>query len=117
MRKTIALVVLVLLLVTLALAAKKESGSTTLKDIQPAGTTDKKHKKQQFDLTFASPNNEYTCRTNEKDKVNATDWVVGSPVSYKINGNKGEIKNTQSNKSVKCTVVRVAAAMPTRAPQ
>jgi len=43
--------------------------------------------------------------------------VVGSPVSYKINGNKGEIKNTQSNKSVKCTVVRVAAAMPTPAPQ
>ena len=24
-------------------------------------------------------------------------------MSYKINGNKGEVKNTQSNKSVKCT--------------
>src|SRR6516165_12353159 len=109
MRKTIALVVLVLLLVTLALAAKKESGSTTLKDIQPAGTTDKKHKKQQYDLTFSTPNNEYTCRTNEKEKVNATNWVVGSSISYQVNGNKGAVKNLQSGKSAKCTVVRVAA--------
>ena len=88
-------------------------GSTTLKDVQPAGTTDKKHKKQQFDLTFTTAKNEYTCRTNEKDKVNATDWVVGSSVGYKVNGNKGELKNTQSNKNVKCTVVRVAAAAAT----
>jgi hypothetical protein len=110
MRRILTLCLVLFLFTAMAVAAKKESGSTTLKDVQPAGTTDKKHKKQQFDLTFASPNNEYTCRSNEKDKVNATNWVVGSPVSYKINGNKGEVKNTQSGKSVKCTVVRVAAA-------
>ena len=109
MRKYPALTIIVLSLVSLALAANKESGSTTLTNVQPAGTTDKKHKKQQYDLSFATATNDYTCRTNEKDKVNATDWVVGSPINYKINGNKGEIKNTQSGKNVKCLVVRVAA--------
>jgi len=34
--------------------------------------------------------------------------VVGSNVSYAVNGNKGAVKSTQSGKSVKCTVVRVA---------
>ena len=93
----------------LAFAANKESGSTTLKDVQPAGTTDKKHKKQQFDLTFTGSKNDYTCRTNENEKVKATDWVVGTTINYKINGNKGEMKNTQTGKNVKCTLVRVAA--------
>ena len=109
MRKTITFA-LILLLAGAALAANKESGSTTLTNVQPAGTTDKKHKKQQYDLSFTSTTNDYTCRTNENEKVNATDWVVGSSINYKINGNKGEIKNTQSNKNVKCMVVRVAAA-------
>jgi hypothetical protein len=110
MRKFLALIAMVLMVSGSVLAAKKESGSTSLTNVQPAGTTDKKHKKQQYDLTFTTPTNDYTCRTNEGDKVNATDWVVGSSINYKINGNKGEIKNTQSNKSVKCLVVRVAAA-------
>ena len=117
MRKSLALILMVLMVGAIALAAKKESGSTTLTNLQPAGTTDKKHKKQQYDLTFTTPTNDYTCRTNENEKVNATEWVVGSNINYKINGNKGEIKNTQSNKNVKCLVVRVAAAgtaAPTR---
>ena len=109
MRKSLALIVLILMVSGLAMAAKKESGSTTLTNFQPAGTTDKKHKKQQYDLSFTSTTNDYTCRTNEKEKINATDWVVGSSINYKINGNKGEIKNTQSGKNVKCLVVRVAA--------
>ena len=110
MRKLLSWALLLASLSGVGMAANKESGSSTLKDVQPAGTTDKKHKKQQYDLTFATSKNEFTCRTNEKEKVNATDWVVGSSVSYKVNGNKGELKNTQSNKSVKCTIVRVAAA-------
>ena len=113
MRKSLALFVIILFFAILALAANKESGTTTLKDVQPAGTTDKKHKKQQFDLTFTTTTNDYTCRTNENEKVNATDWIVGSSINYKINGNKGEIKNTQSNKNVKCLVVRVAAITAT----
>ena len=113
MRKLLSWALLLASLSGVGMAANKESGSSTLKDVQPAGTTDKKHKKQQYDLTFASSKNEYTCRTHENEKVKATDWVVGSSVGYKVNGNKGELKNTQSNKSVKCTVVRVAAAAAT----
>jgi hypothetical protein len=109
MRKTLALIMIALFLTILAFAANKESGSTTLKDVQPAGTTDKKHKKQQFDLSFATSQNEYTCRTNENQKVQATDFVVGTTIAYKIDGNKGQVKNTASGKSAKCTLVRVAA--------
>ena len=115
MRKILTLLGIVLLMAVLAVAANKESGNTTLKDVQPAGTTDKKHKKQQFDLSFATSNNEYTCRTNENQKVQATDFVVGTTVSYKIDGNKGQVKSTSSGKNVKCTLVRVAAI--TAAPQ
>jgi len=107
MRKPIALLIVVLFVVTLAAAADKDSGTTTLKDVQPAGTTDKQHKKQQFDLSFTTSKNEYTCRTNENQKVKATDFVVGSTVTYKVDGNKGEVKNA-SGKSAKCTLVRVA---------
>jgi hypothetical protein len=112
MRKTFVLIVMVLFLAGMALAANKEQGGTTLTNVQPAGTTDKQHKKQQYDLSFASSTNDYTCRTNENVKVNATDWVVGSNISYKVNGNKGEVKSAASGKSVKCMIVRVAAATP-----
>ena len=114
MRKSFALLGIVLFTASLALAASKESGSTTLKDVQPAGTTDKKHKKQQFDLSFATSKNEYTCRTNENQKVQATEFVVGTTVNYKIDGNKGQVKSTSSGKNVKCTLVRVAAITPTQ---
>ena len=113
MRKTLGLTLLAILLSTVTVAADKENGNTTLKDMQPAGTTDKKHKKQQYDLTFATSKHEYTCRTNENEKVEATNFVVGTGISYKIDGNKGQVKSTQSGKNVKCTLVRVAAVTPT----
>jgi curli biogenesis system outer membrane secretion channel CsgG len=109
MQKTFILTMIVLFLAILAFAANKESGSTTLKDVQPAGTTDKKHKKQQYDMSFATSKNEYTCRTNENQKVQATDFVVGTAITYKIDGNKGQVKSTSTGKSAKCTLVRVAA--------
>jgi len=109
MRKMFSVVILVALLACVSSAANKQSGNTTLKDVQPAGTTDKKHKKQQYDLTFATAKNEYTCRTNENEKVEATSFVVGTGINYKIDGNKGQVKSTQSGKSVKCTLMRVAA--------
>jgi len=114
MRKTLAVIAIALLLAILAFAANKESGSTTLKDVQPAGTTDKKHKKQQFDLTFSSSRNDYTCRTNENEKVQATQFVVGTAVNYKIDGNKGQVKSVSSGKNAKCTLVRVAALTPSK---
>jgi len=112
MRKILALFGIVLFSAALAQAANKESGSTSLTNVQPAGTTDKQHKKQQFDLTFSTSQNEYTCRTNENQKVQATQFVVGTTVNYKIDGNKGDVKSTSSGKSVKCKLVRVAAFTP-----
>jgi|SRR5271165_1411621 len=112
MGKIPALAILAMFLSSMAVAAIKESGNTTLKDVQPAGTTDKKHKKQQYDLTFATSKNEYTCRSKENEKVQATNFVVGTGITYKIDGNKGQVKSTSSGKSVKCTLVRVAALTP-----
>lgn len=93
-----------------AFAGSKDSGSTVLKDVQPAGTPEKKEK-QQYDLSFATASKSYTCRTSEKKSVNATDFVVGSNVTYEINGNKGKVK-TAAGKQVDCLIVRVADVAP-----
>jgi len=107
MRRWIAVLLLTMACSLTSSAAKKDSGTTTLKDVQPTGTTDKKEKKkQQYDFVFESSGNHYTCRTNPNTNVKATDFVVGSEVKYEVNGNKGELKST-SGKEVKCTVVRV----------
>ena len=108
MRKTLVL----LLLLSIALwahAATKDKGSTTLKDVQPAGQKAKKHK-QQYDLMFiSSMGKDYTCRTSEKKDVKPTDLPVGSSVTYEVNGTKGKLK-TSEGKSFSCTIVRVANA-------
>ena len=100
-----------LLILTMAIAAafgSKIEGTTTLKDFQPAGTTDKKtHKNQQYDLSFAALGKQYTCRTNEKESLKATDFVVGSDIKYEVGGNKGKVKSA-SGKQVECVIVRVA---------
>lgn len=100
----------VLLLTTIsvpAIAAKKVTGTTTLKDLQPAGTTDTKDKKnQQYDFIFEFSGNSYTCRTSPKKSLKATDFVVGSDVKYEIEEDEGKLKST-AGKQVKCTVVRV----------
>jgi len=105
----------VLLLVMLSLnayAAKKDKGSTTLKDLQPAGTTDTKHNKnQQYDFSFDVSGNSYTCRTSPKTKLKAPDFVVGTDLKYEIEEDKGKLKTT-AGKEVKCTVVRVDRASP-----
>ena len=105
--------VLLLIMVSLNVyAAKKDKGSTTLKDLQPAGTTDTKHNKnQQYDFSFDASGNSYTCRTSPKTKLKATDFVVGSDLKYEIEQDKGKLKNT-AGKEVKCTVVRVEKASP-----
>jgi len=107
MRKLI--IVSLLIIASLPVAAgNKDSGKTTLKDVQPAGTTDKKHKHLQYDLSLtASSGKDYTCRTKENEKPKATEMPVGSDISYEINGNKGKIK-LANGKDLDCTVVRVA---------
>ena len=94
----------VILVCTLAASAAKQKGTATLKDLQPAGTTDKKNKTQQFDISFDAAGNEYTCRT--KDKIKATDFVVGHDVSYELDKDKVKLKNP-SGEEAKCSVVRV----------
>jgi len=107
MRRWIAVLLLTMVAALTASAGKKDAGTTTLKDVQPAGTTDtKQKKKQQYDFIFEASGNHYTCRTSPKTNVKATDFVVGSDVKYEIDGDKGKLKNT-SGKDVKCTVVRV----------
>jgi len=109
MRTSIALTLLTIASLS-AIAATKDSGTTTLKDVQPAGTTDKKQKHQRYDLSFVSSTGmDYTCRTGEKTSVKATDFVVGSSVNYKVNGNKAKIK-ASSGKELGCVIVRVANA-------
>jgi hypothetical protein len=107
MRRCIAVLLLTMSCSLTMSAAKKDAGTTTLKDVQPAGTTDAKDKnKQQYDFIFEASGNHYTCRTSPKTSVKATDFVVGGDVKYEVDGDKGQLKTT-SGKQVKCTVVRV----------
>ncbi|HEX8817435.1 MAG TPA: hypothetical protein VF753_18210 [Terriglobales bacterium] len=108
MRKLIVTVLFTLLACNL-FAGTKDKGTTTLKDVQPAGAPSKDYK-QQYDLSFISAaGKHYTCRTGEKTKVDATDLPVGSSVTYEVDGNKGKVK-TAAGKKFDCTIVRVADA-------
>jgi hypothetical protein len=84
----------------------KLKGSTTLKDFQPAGTTDKKNKHQRFDFVFDASGTEYTCRSKQGDKLKATDFPVGADITYEIDKDKGKVKNA-SGKKVDCTLMRI----------
>jgi hypothetical protein len=105
MRTLIAVLVL-LTICALTAAGEKQKGTTNLKDVQPAGITDKKNKNQQFDFIFDASGMHYTCRSSHKNSVKITDFVVGTDVNFEIDGNKTKLKNT-AGKKVECTVVRV----------
>ena len=115
MRYMYSVLVLILLCTSLAIA-KKESGTATLKDLQPAGTTDKKNKNQQYDFFFEASGMNYVCRTSYKTEMKATDFVVGTTLRYELNDHKGKIKS-ESGKQVKCEVVRVEKVQPPQMPQ
>ena len=107
MRKLIIASMLIIASLPLA-AGTKDEGKTTLRDVQPAGTTEKNHKHLQYDLSFSTPTSkDYTCRTKENEKPKATEMVVGSDITYEIKGNKGKVK-LANGKDLDCTVVRVA---------
>jgi hypothetical protein len=110
MRKAGLLVVLGLASVGLTLPsfADKFKADTTLKDSQPYGVKDKEHKHQVYDLSFEAQGKAYTCRTDSGHSMNATDFVVGSPIHLEIDGNKAKIK-TPANKKAECEIVRVQA--------
>ena len=104
-----SLFALVLMLAVNATAGSKDSGKTTLKDLQPAGTTDDKNKNQQYDFSFSASGKDYTCRTDRKTKMKASDFIVGSEVKYEVDENKGKLK-TSNGKKIECSIVRVANA-------
>jgi hypothetical protein len=115
MRKGFTIAPMLMMFAITAAAGSKIEGTTTLKDLQPAGTTDKKtHKHQQYDLSFVAQGKQYTCRTNENESLKATDFVVGSGMEFEINGTKGKVKSV-SGKKTECSVVRVAE-LPAPAP-
>lgn len=91
-----------------ATAGQKDKGATSLKDLKTVGSPDKKNKNQEFDFVFEASGRHYVCRTSQKTKLKATDYVVGENLKYEIDGNKGKLKNP-AGKEVKCTVVRVEA--------
>ena len=91
--------------------------TATIKDLQTVSSTTKKQKHQQYDLVLDGGTNEYVCRTKLGSSLKATDFVVGSPVEFKLNGQNGEAKNSDG-KTVKCGIVRVAATpVPQPGPQ
>jgi hypothetical protein len=95
-------------LVVPAFGGSNVEGTATLKDFQPYGTKDKEHKHQGYDFSFQSQDKSYTCRTDPKNSIKATDFVVGAEVKYKVDHNKAKIKNPQG-KEVQCKIVRVEA--------
>ena len=119
MRHWKSVLVLALVCAIPAVGAKKQKGTAQLKDVQPAGMTDKKNKNQRFDLMFVAGGMEYICRTPDKSKLKATDFPVGSDIRYELDKDKAKLKNA-SGEEVKCTVVRVeklADATPAPAAQ
>lgn len=85
--------------------ADKFKADTTLKDNQPAGVKAKDQKHQVYDLFFDAQGKTYTCRTDSGKSMDATDFVVGSPIHVELDGNKAKLK-TAANKKVECEIVR-----------
>lgn len=97
---------LIALLASSALAEKRvEPG--TIQDLQPTNFAVAKKKHQQYDFSINTAAHSYGCRTPEDKKINATDFVVGSSVTFKMSGRNGEVKTNQG-KSTKCLITRVA---------
>jgi hypothetical protein len=99
-------IALIALLGTTAFAEKRtEQG--TIQDLQPTNFAVAKKQHQQYDFSIATTTHSYGCRTPENKKLDATQFVVGSSVTFIANGRNGEVKTAQG-KSAKCLITRVA---------
>jgi DNA topoisomerase VI subunit B len=105
------ILVLAFAMCSLFAQAASVTQTATLKDLKTVGSTDKKQKHQQYDLVVDTPSNEYTCRTKLGGKVKPTEFIVGSTIQFKLNGQNGEATNATGN-HVKCGIVRVAVVPP-----
>jgi len=113
--KRFGYIALIALVGTSAFAAKiTEQG--TIQDLQPTNFAVAKKQHQQYDFSIVTSGRSYGCRTPENKTLNATDFVVGSSVTFISNGKNGEVK-TPKGKSTKCLITRVAdSAAPAAAP-
>src|ERR1700734_1111636 len=98
-------------LLSLSALAASVTQTATLKDLQTVGSTSKKQKHQQYDFVVDTPTNEYVCRSKLGSSVKPTQFVVGSTLEFKVDGQKGEVRNTQGN-HVGCGIVKVVAPTP-----
>jgi hypothetical protein len=105
--KATGLCMVTALLSAAALAASLTQ-TGTLKDLQTVGSTSKKQKHQQYDFVVDTPANEYVCRTKLGSSIKPTQFVVGSTLEFKVDGQKGEVKNSAGN-HVGCGIVKVVA--------
>ena len=101
-------IALIALLGTSALAEKRTEPGT-IQDLQPTNYAVAKKQHQQFDFSITTASHSYGCRTPENKKINATDFVVGSAVTFVSDGKNGEVKTTQG-KTAKCLITRVEDA-------
>jgi hypothetical protein len=88
--------------------SEKRIDQATLKDLQPTNFAVAKKKHQQYDFTLLTVDRSYSCRTSADKKLNATNFPVGSTVTFSSSGKNGEVKTTDG-KSAKCMITRVAA--------
>jgi hypothetical protein len=92
---------------------EKRSDQATLSDVQPTNFGPAKKKHQQYDFSVLTAGRSYSCRTSEDHNTNATNFMVGSTITFVSNGKNGEIK-TEYGKTAHCTITRVQDAPATR---
>jgi hypothetical protein len=103
-------------LLSLSALAASVTQTATLKDLQTVGSTSKKQKHQQYDFVVDTPTNEYVCRSKLGSSVKPTQFVVGSTLEFKVDGQKGQVTNSAGN-HVGCGIVKVVAPASLNSPQ
>jgi len=86
--------------------AEKATDQATLKDLQPTNFQVAKKMHQQYDFTILTTARSYSCRTPANKNFNATNFVVGSTVTFVSDSKNGEVK-TAEGKKAKCLITRV----------
>jgi hypothetical protein len=106
----IRLVVVAAVALGSGIAYAKDWDTATLKDVQPLTAPTKHEKHQGYDLVIGDKGENYTCRYDGKGSFKPTDYPVGSQVTFKLDGQKGKVRDMAGHHQVSCRVVRVEAA-------
>jgi hypothetical protein len=73
-----------------ATATSKDSGQTTLKDLQPVGVTDDKHKTQQYDLLFVAPSGKDSPAARGEKQITSNGFRRRRDLTYMVNGKQSD---------------------------